>query len=197
MRTISLVLWLMLAVLIAAYHYGPGQRELQLDVTDGHIASAEQAAASGFWVEAEEYYDAALSALPDGNQAVDRRLRIERAKVQMMCKKLPTAHGELKSLVTELVADLDADPKLVDDACSTLANAQYYMTWLMRLEGQPKEKWEPEIEAARQSYRRLAETAAARSDEKAVEKNQQDLESAIRLARMELKDLQGLPLPSQ
>ena len=62
MRTISLVLWLMLAVLMAAYHHGPGQRELQLDVTDGHIASAERAAANGFWVEAEEHYDSSISA---------------------------------------------------------------------------------------------------------------------------------------
>jgi hypothetical protein len=28
-------------------------------------------------------------------------------------------------------------------------------------------------------------------------KHEEDLESAVRLARMDLKDLQGLPLPSQ
>jgi hypothetical protein len=67
----------------------------------------------------------------------------------------------------------------------------------MRLEGQPAEVWEPEIEGARQNYRLLAEQAAARGDAGALKKNQEDLESSIRLARMELSELQGLPLPSQ
>ena len=34
-------------------------------------------------------------------------------------------------------------------------------------------------------------------DETSTKKNQEDLEAAIRLARMDLSELQGLPLPSQ
>ena len=39
------------------------------------------------------------------------------------------------------------------------------ITWLMRLEGHSREEWEPEIEAARQTYRLLAERADASGDQ--------------------------------
>jgi hypothetical protein len=67
----------------------------------------------------------------------------------------------------------------------------------MRLEGEPKDVWEPEIEAARQGYRLLAEQAEAKGDADGKKKHTEDVESSIRLARMELSDLQGLTLPSQ
>jgi hypothetical protein len=67
----------------------------------------------------------------------------------------------------------------------------------MRLEGEPREVWEPEIEASRQTYRLLAEQALAADDTAAAEGNQEDLEAAIRLARMDLSELQALALPSQ
>ena len=125
------------------------------------------------------------------------RLRLERAKAQMLAKKLPEASGELKSLVDELSADPTADPKLLAEARSAMANSQYYMTWLMRLEGMSQDVWEPEIEAARQNYKLLAEQAEKRGDTVAITKHKEDLEAAIRLARMDLGELQGLPLPSQ
>jgi hypothetical protein len=71
-----------------------------------------------------------------------------------------------------------------------LAGAKYYMTWLMRLEGLPQEDWEPEIESARQHFRLLAEKGTPDQ-----ERYQQKLESAIRLARMDLTELQGQALP--
>jgi hypothetical protein len=71
------------------------------------------------------------------------------------------------------------------------------MTWLMRLEGQPRERWEREIEASRQTYRLLAEQSERCGNVEAAKKNREDLESAIRLARLDLGELQGLPLPSQ
>ena len=79
-----------------------------------------------------------------------------------------------------------------------MANSQYYMTWLMRLEGQPRDLWEPEIDAARQTYKLLAEKNSSSDDDATVgQRFKEDLESVIRLARMDLSDLQGLPLPSQ
>ena len=97
----------------------------------------------------------------------------------------------------ELAGDSPPDQKLLADARSTLANSQYYMTWLMRLEGLGRDAWEPEVEAARQTYKLLAEQAEKRGDAAAAKKYREDLESSIRLARMDLSDLQGLPLPSQ
>lgn len=86
---------------------------------------------------------------------------------------------------------------MLDEAREGLANAQYYYTWLMRLEGYPREEWEPEVEVARQSYRLLAERASTRGDEAAARTHMEDLESSIKLARLDLEELQGLPLPSQ
>jgi hypothetical protein len=97
----------------------------------------------------------------------------------------------------ELAADKAAPPALVEEARRTMASAQYYMTWLMRLEGRPRDDWEPVIEGARQNYRLLAEDADARTDEATAQRHSEDLESAIRLARMDLSDLQALPLPAQ
>ena len=114
-----------------------------------------------------------------------------------MASELPAASQDLKSLVDEMVEDPQADPNMLAEARSALANSQYYRTWLMRLEGQPKEAWEPEIESARQIYKMLVAEADKSFDQESRKKNQEDLESAIRLARMDLKDLQGLPLPSQ
>jgi hypothetical protein len=67
----------------------------------------------------------------------------------------------------------------------------------MRLEGYQREDWEPEIEAARQNFSLLAEQAEAGGDAAGARRHEEDLESAVRLARMDLAELQGLPLPSQ
>ncbi len=70
------------------------------------------------------------------------------------------------------------------------------MTWLMRIEGLPRETWEPEAARARQNYQVIAE-GAQRIGGAVEEKAKEDLEAAVRLALVDLDDLQGLPLPSQ
>ena len=67
----------------------------------------------------------------------------------------------------------------------------------MRLEGLPRSEWEPEIDAARQTYKMLASQSVAAGNEQFAKRHQEDLESVIKLARTDLSDLQGLPLPSQ
>ena len=197
MRKLLLLVWLMLPVLVGAYHYGPGQRRLVLDDVARLLDQAERHAAVEQWNEAELKYSEALELLPAEQVQQVRRVRLERAKVQMFVKKLPAAHQDLKTLVDEMKSDPAADAELFADAQATLANAQYYMTWLMRLEGQPKERWEPEIESARQVFRLLAEQCDQRGAAALAKRHREDLESAVRLARMDLSDLQGLPLPSQ
>ncbi len=53
------------------------------------------------------------------------------------------------------------------------------------------------IETARQTLRLLAESPSSDESEEVARKDKEDLEASVRLARMELSDLQGLPLPSQ
>ena len=80
--------------------------------------------------------------------------------------KLPEANRDLTGLVEELANDPDADPEVLADARDTYANSQYYMTWLMRLEGEGRDKWEPRIESARQTYKLLAQQAEEEGNEK-------------------------------
>lgn len=197
MRTLLFVGWLMVPVVAGAWHFGPGQEKLALDRAGLALRAADAHAAKGELARAEELYETALRLLPPGQTAVARQIRLERAKAQMQISKLPVAHDDLKTLVEELKDDPQADAKVLAEARQALASASYYMTWLMRLEGEPREHWEPEIESARQTYRLLAENAEKSGNALAAKSYREDLESAIRLARMELTELQGLPLPSQ
>lgn len=197
LRLILLTGWLLAAVGVAVWHVGPGIAQAKLDDAAVLLATAEAAAKDEDYADAVEAYDKALAALPADRVADARTIRLAKAKAMMLGKKLPEAHGELKTLVDELTADPTADAKLVNDARSTLANAQYYTTWLMRLEGLGHDAWGPEIDAARQNYRLLAEKADANGDSVAATKHREDLEAAIRLDRMELTELQALPLPKQ
>ena len=112
----------------------------------------------------------------------------------MQASGLPEARYELESLVEQMQEDATTDPVLMRDARQALASAQFYKTWLMRLEGLDRTVCEPEIEAARQNWRLLAEKAPTQ-EEKTL--HQEDLEAAVRLARLEIEDLQGLPLPGE
>lgn len=207
MRKLLLSLWLLVPVAGASYHFGPGQDRLLLDEAARLIAKAEEHAtlasglsitgdedgARGEWALAEQAYEAALKSLPADRTAERRRLRLEHAKCRMFVSELPGANEELMTLVDELTDDAAADPDVLREARLAYANSQYYMTWLSRLEGAGREEWEPRIESARQTLKLLAEDA--RGDERI--RIQEDLEASVRLARMELDELQGLPLPSQ
>jgi hypothetical protein len=198
LRILFLIGWLLLGVAGAVAHLvGPGVERQKLDMVATQLRAAESAAGTGDYALAVDRYNDALKALPEGRTSEARKIRLERAKTQMLARQLPDAHADLTALVDELAGDSAADAKLFADARSTLANSQYYLTWLMRLEGLGRDVWEPEVESARQSYKRLAEEAEKRGDEVAAKKHREDLESSIRLARMDLSDLQGLPLPSQ
>lgn len=196
MRTFLLLSWMALPVAGLAYHYGPGQDRLVLDEVATLVANAESAVADEDWRAAVKFYGEAIGKLPSERAMDARHLRLERAKAQMNANELPTANTDLQALVAELDRDPTTPEALKREGRRALANSQFYMTWLLRLEGKTRPEWEPIIEAARQNYRLLAEAetppATANRDT-----NREDLEAAIRLARLEIEDLQGLPLPSQ
>ena len=196
MRTPLLLVWSIIPVLVGAYHYGPGQRQSALDDVSIELSEADDLASAGQCSAAVDAYSQALAQLPEGREAESRRIRIERAEARMLARQLPEANVELKDLVEEIQADPEADPALLAEARRASANAQYYMTWLMRLEGLAREEWGPEIESSRQTFRLLAEQAERSGGSSAADRRE-DLESAIRLARMEPGDLQGLAIPKQ
>ena len=191
MRIILATLWLLVPLGFAAYHYGPGQEQVKLDDTEALLAEARSAVKDEDWTIAIESYQKALAKLPKKNKEDSIRIQLEIAKAKMQSSGLPEAREDLASLVSQLNDDPSISSGLKEETLSALANARYYMTYLMKLEGLPAEEWEPEIEAARQEYKLLAQTG----DDK--EKHLADLESAIRLARAEPTELYGLPIPSQ
>jgi hypothetical protein len=211
MRRLFLLAWLLVPVGAGAYHFGPGQERLREDemavLIDAGRKSAATArataaregddAARSDWVDADEAFTQALALVPAEQKDLARVLRVERAKAREFTGKLFDARAELEQVVNDLTTDPTADKQLLGEARDALANAQYYSTWLLRLEGAPKEEWGPQIEASRQNYKLLAQEAADRKDVEVAALATKDLEAAIRLERMSLEDLQGLPLPSQ
>lgn len=197
MRRFLIFLWLLIPLGVAAYHLGPGQDRMDLDAAAAHVTRAQKLAAAEEWDAAIEAYDQALAVLPQDRVELSRELRLNRAKAKMFTTLLPEARGELEDLHTELESAENVDPKLLDEARAALAGTQYYMTWLMRLEGFSEEEWMPEIEASRQNYRLLAESAETSGNEMSAVAYREDLEAAVKLSRMELSDLQGMPLPCQ
>lgn len=174
---------------LAAYHYGPGQKRLELDHAGDALAKARKAVADEDWDTAIESYQDALGKLPKEKHETSIRIQIEIAKAKIQNAGLPEAREDLAELVANLNTDDTVSPELKGEALSALANSRYYMTYLMKLEGRPESDWVPEIDAARQEYKYLAEISTKK------EKHLNDLEAAIRLARAEPKDLYGLPIP--
>ena len=197
MRSWIIAVWLLVPILAGAYHYGPGQEQLEFDKVAEQLTEAESYVADERWESAQRAYETALELLPSDDKSQERRIRLELAKTRMMNAGLPQANSDLKVLLDELMEDEQADPEILAETREALASSQYYITWLMRLEGLPRAEWEPEIENARQLYRLLAEQSDDDGNEAAKERHQEDLESSIRLARMDVKELQGIPLPSQ
>lgn len=198
MRNILLVGWLLLPIGAWAYHEGPGQDRLALEQTDVVVQAARDAVANEKWPEAVRRYEEAIAKLPRTEgadlQSVERRLRLELNKARMQASGLPTARLELAELVEQMAKEPAGDAAMLDEARQALARSQFFTTWLKRLEGVTREEWEPEIEAARQNYRLLAERAG---DEATKKQAIEDLEASVRLARLDIEDLQGLPLPSE
>lgn len=194
MKIALTTLWLLIPLAFAAWHFGPGQSHLELDDAQAFITKAESALAEDNYSDAIKNWEAAMGQLPKEEVTLGRRLELEIAKAKMLDQKLPEAREELAALMVVLDEDPHADPELRDETRSALANSRYYMTYLMKLEGLPDAEWEPEIEAARQEYKLLAESAI---DSSLAKTSADDLEAAIRLARIDPAELHGLPIPSQ
>ena len=197
MKKWILSLWLLIPALVLAYHYGPGQRGLMIDEASLMVAAANHYTLQKDWPKTIELCEKTLETLPEDEVQLRRRVVLEKAKAQMMASQLPQARNALITLMDEIALDAKESDTFKDDVRQSLANSEFYMTWLMRLEGLPRSEWQPHVESARQHFKYLAEgRVSGDQSEKAIQ-HRKDLESTIRLARMDLTELQGLPLPSQ
>jgi hypothetical protein len=189
MKTAFFLIWLAIPLVWLGWHYGPGQEHLKLDASDRAV---KQARAAGSVEDQLKGWDAAASALPATETNQLRRLRLARTEVQANNRLMADAVRDLETLYNEMKDDPTAEAQVLDRVQEQLAGLKYAMTWLMRLEGRPQEDWEPEIESARQHFRHLAEKGGEGSA-----RWQRNLESTIRLARVDLLELQGQPLPEK
>jgi hypothetical protein len=197
MRVWLIVTWLFVGLAGLVFHLGPGRELEKNDVLNSNVTQARLNVEGENWGQAIESFDAAIAGLSETQTDLQRQLRLEKAKAQMMDTQLPEARLALESLMQEIMDSGAGESKLAQETRLALASSQYYVTWLMRLEGVGRDEWEPEIEAARQNYRILSEIAEQEADASDAEKRREDLEAAVRLARMDLTELQALPLPSQ
>jgi len=190
-KTLLIAVWLLMAVALLAYHYGPGQARLALDNAAKKISAARACEAKEDWEGAFEAWTAALAATPKEATTTRQKLRLAQAKTRMYTGELPEAMFDLEALLTE-VEGAGAEKGFCDEVRGTLGGAQYYAAWLMRLEGAAADEWLIPAESARQHFRLLAEQA---DNQELADTFKKNLESAIRLTRMDLSELQGLPLP--
>jgi hypothetical protein len=190
------VVWLLIPVGLAAWHFGPGQPQLARDKAGTLLRQAEAAEAKEAWAEAAELYARAAAELPEGDLAQRNRLQVLQARSRIRSGEILEGQEQLDKLLSALSNEPAESKALATDAFHELATASYYAAWIMRLEGATTDEWKPEAETARQLFRFLAERAEQTGDGDAeiFEKN---LENTIRLEQMDLSTLQAKPPPKK
>lgn len=186
--------WLLSPILLCAYHYGPGQAHLARHEAAQHLARATALEEKEDWAAARESYAAALAKMPATDKESRWQLRLAESKARMYAGELPEAMMDMETLLAGMQKE-NAPHAQMDAVRANLATAGYYAGWLMRLEGAPTEEWTLEVENARQHFRLLAEQHLD-AQPGGAKPYQENLEATIRLARMDLSELEGLPLPS-
>jgi hypothetical protein len=220
-RRILWAIWAIVPVAAIAIHLGPGQRLLAADRASDHLSLALAAEQAEDYAAAAEHYAAARAQLPDDQSAQRARLALREAKATVFAGNLVEGAAKLESLITELTNPASGTPdlragssdsgtptlrgglssedsaKLLTETRDALGTAAYFTAWTMRLEGAAADEWKPETEKARQQFRLLAETALADGDKELAEAATKNDEQVIRLERMDLSELAGLPLPKK
>jgi hypothetical protein len=192
-KTLLFAIWLLVPVALLAYHFGPGQSRLAAERSSRKIADARALESAEDWQGAYQAWTDALAAMPSDQAAARAQLRLAQARARMYTGELPEAIDDMENLLTEAGAKESKTGKDFErELRGTLAGARYYAGWLMRLEGASSDEWLLQTEGARQQFRLLAEQSHGT---KAVEDYEKNLEATIRLERMDLSELQGVPLP--
>jgi len=190
-RSFWILVWLLVPVVLLAYHYGPGQSRLAQERAASWMAQARAFEQGEQWPDAVRAWAEALAATPEANTEARLRLRLANAHARLYVGELPEAMEAMEALLQEAKA-AGVGTGLEREIRGSLAGVHYYAAWLMRLESAPLEEWLVQAENARQHFRLLAEQAAGTPAAEDYEKN---LEATIRLEQMDLSELEGMPLP--
>ena len=183
--------WALIPVVLALWWFGPGQELQARSRVASTVELAMTAADQENWEEAAELFGQAIGEAPANSPESNRWLRLRASHAEFMSGNTWNGIAGMEEVLDEVK---DVDPDLARDARARIAAAQYFATWKLRLEGAESAVWKPEAEKARQHFRLLAEDAEARgaSESQDLKKN---VESVIWLERMDLAELQALPLP--
>ncbi|MAW76783.1 MAG: hypothetical protein CMJ95_05245 [Planctomycetes bacterium] len=183
--------WAVVPALLAIWWFGPGQ-DLQARTRVASTVEQAMTAADGEdWKLAAELFGQAIGEAPANSPESNRWLRLRASHSEFMSGNTWNGISGMEEVLSEIK---DTDPELARDARARIAAAQYFATWKLRLEGAKPEVWKPEAEKARQHFRLLAEDAEARGA-KETEDLKKNVESVIWLERLDLAELQSLPLP--
>jgi len=183
--------WAMIPVVLAIWWFGPGQELQARSRVASTVELAMAAAEQENWQEAAELFGQAIGEAPTDSPESNRWLRLHASHAEFMSGNTWNGIAGMEEVLDEIK---DVDPDLARDARARIASAQYFATWKLRLEGAEAAVWKPEAEKARQHFRLLAEDAEARSAPES-EDLKKNVESVIWLERMDLAELQALPLP--
>ncbi|MEY2408016.1 MAG: hypothetical protein QOF48_686 [Verrucomicrobiota bacterium] len=195
-KKILIAAWLLVPVVLFAVHYGPGQTGLSRDKAAEKIAKAQAAETTENWSDAVQLYSDALADLPSTDAARRYQLRLAQAKARINSGELPEAKADLEGLLADAQKS-GVNPALIGEIRASLAGAEYYSGWLMRLEGAATEEWMAETESSRQHFRLLAEESKQSGLAALATDHQKNLEAVVRLELMDLSELKGLALPKQ
>ncbi len=193
LRKISMLAWFAAPLLVISWHYGPGQSALARDLAASHVAVARTAAAQADYAAASDAFTAALAGLPPDDPA-RFPIELEQAMASAASGELLQGMDQMSDVIKRLNERGEGGGELARATRSELGEAHYHAAWLMRLEGASTDEWTAEVDEARQHFRLLAETT---SDPAEAEISSKNLESAVRLQRLDLTELKGMALPKK
>ena len=84
MRIILFVIWILIPVGALAYHMGPGQDQLDLESASQMLVAADVLAEDESWAKAQAAYETALTLVPEDNDQLVRKIRLQRAKACLL-----------------------------------------------------------------------------------------------------------------
>ena len=80
MKKFAILIWLLLPLLVGAYHLGPGQQRMTVDDAGQAARLGDDLAKQKQWEQAVTQYDVALQLLPEDRHEDGQRIRLAKAK---------------------------------------------------------------------------------------------------------------------
>lgn len=169
MRKWLTLAWLLSGVVIFAYHYNYGQKQIEREDAWAllqEIRALETAEDRNIDEILLRYSDGEphshpvdlWDALPlDEDPIVFHQIRLTQIRLRLEAYDVGTALPELQELMTECAAAYGENADMTAAVRETLGKAHYMAAWILQGVGAAPEEWRPYAERARQVFRYLAE----------------------------------------